>query len=1108
MVFLLGGILILPGVMGLVGNTGPSQTAEEDLGQPMETLLPEAPAEPSCPDDLPACPWTAPQDWLEWARSASLEEIEPAARKSVEASTHLEPPAPSPDQRPGYDALDEETKKAHWLGWWLRPGTGTQDPYGADQHGQGEVQKILLDQQNAEIISPGEDEEEEDESELGDPYGLRSLWRLVEHGAIQTAHPADDAEAQVLVASRGIVYLSAPEEGPEWLMRFPTYMRGSQVSEPTGDGSRLLGLENGYSGWGLYISFPGGVSLESIPPQSLRIVDLGAGEVVYEGFDQEDDEQAASWTFTDITGDGEPDLLAVTDTGFLVAVDLLDGEEVYRVPLPDPMMDLEVEGVAGSNLIGHGTFGDATGDGVQDLYLAHYVNLAVDVVPLAQGLVVTLVSGNNGEVRWQSTVDAVVDGIRIPQTQVAGDLDGDGRDDFIFSETRYGSSGPVPVSPYSSSVIGLDAQEGDLFFWDDSRRSCPEESLCPRDYRPIEVIDLDGDGRGEILGMEVAPGSLFLSPVTGIVVRSLPEDPTPWTEQVMRKDAMLSRILFEYDGQLATWQSDGSGGAYVAGSFSSTQSGVKTVYRIDGSGVQELSLSESLVLLTAHPDSGESHAWIMRDDHWAPLDGDLERAGEGFRLNTDIYPRAEHDVNGDGVPDLLLRMTAGYQWIDGRDGKPLLDVERSGRFSTWDTIDADDGVFVLEAYSGSDGTEYRFGPLDGDPSWTIRRDALNGDSLREVGDYTGDGSRELLVHEFGRSPVIYEVEGGQGSSSGASVQSEATPERWFVRTPSNNEPLWEYEADLEDYQVTVRTLEAPPGKAQPLLMSWVDGSTHRLNLALHEVGKDGPVWEQEFDEDDRLLTVDHDRFIVRESSEEDEPIVLRVHRTDDGSRTQTIETGEDERFHWARIDDLGRGGPHVVYSYSSVHEDEEGAEEPRQQVHLLTDSGQRLASFTTVDPGGELSADGKIVRGGSSSYYSGHVGDWNGDGFPELVIREEGRTSIRTLDGDAHLAVAREGPSPVGFVDLNGDGAKEIGMRDYDRGLLLMMRYDPAYSGEGDGEENGDRVDLQDDGNLTRDQEGFFDEPRSTPGPTGILLVVLVAGLLGVRRGLPVRRRR
>jgi outer membrane protein assembly factor BamB len=220
----------------------------------------------------------------------------------------------------------------------------------------------------------------------------------------------------------------------------------------------------------------------------------------------------------DVTGDGAPEVIAVVSqpTSLAYLLDGRSGRVLWRFARPDTSMiaalsadDLDGDGIpdvvfgAGMNNGGGGEFGvyavsgRVTGDGGEVLYnrtaepfwmqTTGWPNFSLERLGDRDGdgiheLAVAswdkhlyLFSGASGEPLWEqpAAIDSLTEIVRN-----AGDLDGDGTDDLVLTNT--GTVGVLVVSGADGSVLWRGVEPDDTFGLD-------------------RLDDLDGDGKSEIV---------------------------------------------------------------------------------------------------------------------------------------------------------------------------------------------------------------------------------------------------------------------------------------------------------------------------------------------------------------------------------------------------------------------------------------------------------------------------------------------------------------------------------------------------------------------------------------------------------------------------------
>lgn len=344
----------------------------------------------------------------------------------------------------------------------------------------------------------------------------------------------------------------------------------------------------------------------------------------------------------------------------------------------------------------------------------------------------------------------------------AGDVDGDGRDDFLIG--AYSSSGVGNLETWSGStylinaddLADLDAADGtadgiiDLASVAATGTSYEFIGQDEFDYSGWSVSsagDVDGDGKDDLLiGANLADGTLNTTSNVGSTYLINADD----LADLDAADGVTDGIIdlthvgatgtsYEFVGERGGDQSghsvssagdvDGDGlddlliGAFKGDGFFENNNG--NTYLINAGDLADLDAADGatdgIIELRFVPQTGTSYVFFGR--------GRLDEAG--------VSVRSAGDVDGDGLDDFLI----GAHFADGIDRTQ----DRSGRTylinaSDLAALDAADGtsdgrvdLFVVPAT----GTSYAF---VGDDS----RDE-SGFSVSSAGDVDGDGLDDLLI---------------------------------------------------------------------------------------------------------------------------------------------------------------------------------------------------------------------------------------------------------------------------------------------------------------------------------------------------------------------------
>lgn len=160
-------------------------------------------------------------------------------------------------------------------------------------------------------------------------------------------------------------------------------------------------------------TFPG--ALWGVPAQSVRAGHLEGVRVLVSHTDEKG--AIAPPSFADLDGDGETELIAVPFDGRLVVLSGRTMEPLWSFDSADE------EETQSSPAVG-----DFDGDGDLDVVTVEQVG----VFPKWMGTVVRVFDGASGEQLW----DHRVSGNLVPQSPLAVDLDADGRDEILITESN------------------------------------------------------------------------------------------------------------------------------------------------------------------------------------------------------------------------------------------------------------------------------------------------------------------------------------------------------------------------------------------------------------------------------------------------------------------------------------------------------------------------------------------------------------------------------------------------------------------------------------------------------------------------------------------------
>ncbi len=1014
--------------------------------------------------------------WLEWSAHAPLGAVEAEAREGAPQSG--QGILPSPDRFPGHEHADESEQREAWRAWRLATEIAAlRVPNAPLASGNNEAM-----QENGDGNGSG-DAEPPSGSPVGKPHSLDRLWRLQTHGEPRILLPADDNEATYLVTQRGVLFLPEADSDPEWMLHLEGVAGHAATTKGEGRKDLVIGMHDIYR--------------DAVTP-SIWVVSGDEEKIQFSGLRGE--RALLYWDLTDVDGDGEDDILGVDKSGNITAI-RLDGEEIYREPIPKA--DLPEEegdevpedpfGLFGEFALlalartGGQALGDGNDDGVLDVFTTSWYGL----LEAPQVIVVSMIDGETGKIEWSQPIEPDPDPFksRFTMPVLTGDVNGDGYDDVDVFEAGWGWLGNYAKNHYLSGDDGrLLARDGEQF-----PMCCDPftgEPLTPAPYMPLALVDLNGDGEQQILGIDVVwadywENQWYIEVNLNLQLRSVLDiagAPTVLDESYAINQYYGWRVALR-TLQYGVHTQDGKDQfvLLIPDHATPTDEGPKLV-TLDENGLDTKNPSQPVGHYTVNPQTGQGYAWTLNDDRWRPVDADLAPTGNGTRLIMGAYPIARNDHDKDGTPDFLIQRSMGYFWISGRTGEVIDSLSRPLGARLVASSTSDDR-YVLER---DDDHYILYDTHEGTTRWTVNRDA-GGESasVRGLADYTADGENEILFRAFDYDDNWNPVE------------------TWSVYSGTLPGKVWDTTTEYGSSRVD-DILPARNG-TEILLIDDADSATEVALWAVGDEDGSARAWSAEYGYIDAVATGKGTVALLEDGNEGLRLIALAA---EDGETVHTQGIDSDQDVRWIRVVETPRGHNLLVYSFTTDNPDEEHGK--HQYVSVIDlQKGEQTTTFQISDPIVHVIVHDFGLGGGYQevrvqvSWPGPDMGDWTGDRVPELALSERNWPVIRSLkDGD----IVAVGPTHGSFTfteDLNGDGREEVGLNT--GGSLRMYAFDTT-GGLLDAEDPLARIQTNDTHGADNESlERFFggDEKKS-PGP-GVLVVVLLTllGALAARARSP-----
>ncbi len=515
----------------------------------------------------------------------------------------------------------------------------------------------------------------------------------------------------------------------------------------------------------------------------------------------------------DQTGDGVDDAVAVDQsTGKLW---------LYKGPDYSALSRMQI-GNAGWNGMKWLTGGDVNGDGIGDLIGVHTADATLRMYPgtAGGGLGTPVQIGNAG---WNGMANLAL----------TGPLGSDGKKDLVASEISTGELWAYPVN--SDGTLGTRIEIGDGGW---------------NGMTELMGGDFNGDGHGDVVGVEISTGKLWLYPSYGSnALGTRVQIGSSWGQ--MEDLAPVSGI--SGDGTvdfLATLKSSGvrylyhSGASFVANTSYAGPTRTPTAMAVYTPAAGEFE--------TFGPLAGAAGGWELQDKSGTTYTFG-QQAGAVWKLTriTDRHNRAETlGYNTDGtlatVTNAVSGRTLHFTWSGGHVTQVATDPDKAGDPpATWTySYSGDDltevcpptSTTACTAYSytggSSSGSHYRSAVLDANPSSYWRLTESSGTAAAsevavnegtDAGKYSASGVTLGAAGPLPGSPTTAATFNGTGyvtvPSAGLHENTDGRAVSLWFKTSSEG-------VLIGDQSVSVSGATAASGSWTPVLYVGSDGKLH------------------------------------------------------------------------------------------------------------------------------------------------------------------------------------------------------------------------------------------------------------------------------------------
>ena len=350
--------------------------------------------------------------------------------------------------------------------------------------------------------------------------------------------------------------------------------------------------------------------------------------------------------------------------------------------------------------------GDVNGDGFDDVIVGsssgYLNNLSYVVFGKASSFNATMnmddIDGSNGfRLNGESNGRS---NFLIDQVSRAGDVNGDGFDDFVITKNQYYDHG--------SSILGTTSSDGYVVFGKGTGFSAAMDLVSLNGSNGFQINGFPADRNAIIFSMGDA-GDINGDGFDDLMIQTLRrEDQYSYFDN--RSDYIVFGKVAGFDATLNLSSLNGSNGFHLEGDGRSPAGGAGD---INGDGFDDFIDGGSVVF---------GKATFNATLDLSSLDG-----SNGFRLNGDsIYSTSgAGDVNGDGFDDVIIGAPHA-DWNGISSGSSYVVFGRASGF---------DAVMNLSDLDGSNGFR-----LDGEAAFDY-----SGFSVSSAGDVNGDGFDDVII---------------------------------------------------------------------------------------------------------------------------------------------------------------------------------------------------------------------------------------------------------------------------------------------------------------------------------------------------------------------------